>query len=91
MELFDKTNFGATEFVEHVNYNRALEGELERSINTLNPVEQARVHLTEVKDSVFVEQREPAKASVVLKLRLGASLIPQNVTAIQAMVSSAVE
>lgn len=91
MELFDKTNFGATEFVEHVNYNRALEGELERSINTLNPVEQARVHLTEAKDSVFVEQREPAKASVVIKLRMGASLLPQNVTAIQAMVASAVE
>lgn len=90
-ELFDKTNFGATEFVEHVNYNRALEGELERSINTLNPVEQARVHLTEAKDSVFIEQREPAKASVVLKLRVGASLQPQNVTAIQQLVGSAVE
>src|SRR5579871_1901025 len=88
-ELFDKTNFGATEFVEHINYNRALEGELERSINTLNPVEQARVHLTEAKDSVFVEQRQPAKASVVVKLRLGASLQPQNVTAIQQLVSSA--
>lgn len=91
MELFDKTNFGATEFVEHINFNRALEGELERSIGTLNPVEQARVHLTEAKDSVFVEQREPAKASVVIKLRLGASLQPQNVSAIQQLVGSAVE
>lgn len=91
-ELFDKTNFGATEFVEHVNYNRALEGELERSIATLNPVEQARVHLTAAKDSVFLESREPAKASVVVKLRLGAgSLQPQNVTAIQQLVGSAVE
>lgn len=90
-ELFDKTNFGATEFVEHVNYNRALEGELERSIGTLNPVEQARVHLTAAKDSVFVESREPAKASVVVKLRLGATLQPQNVTAIQQLVASAVE
>jgi flagellar M-ring protein FliF len=90
-ELFDKTNFGATEFVEHVNYNRALEGELERSIATLNPVEQARVHLTAAKDSVFVESREPAKASVVVKLRLGAALQPQNVTAIQQLIASAVE
>ena len=90
-ELFDKTNFGATEFVEHVNYNRALEGELERSIGTLNPVEQARVHLTAAKDSVFVEAREQAKASVVVKLRLGSVLTPQNVTAIQQLVSSAVE
>ncbi len=45
-ELFDKTNFGATEFAEHVNYRRALEGELERSIMSLSEVEQARVHLT---------------------------------------------
>jgi flagellar M-ring protein FliF len=90
-ELFDKTNFGATEFVEHVNYNRALEGELERSIATLNPVEQARVHLTAAKDSVFVESREPAKASVVVKLKIGSALTPRNVTAIQQLVSSAVE
>ena len=90
-ELFDKTTFGATEFVEHVNYNRALEGELERSIGSLNSIEQARVHLTAAKESVFVESREQAKASVVVKLRAGASLFPQNVTAIQQLVASAVE
>jgi flagellar M-ring protein FliF len=90
-ELFDKTNFGATEFVEHVNYNRALEGELERSIGSLNAVEVARVHLTAAKESVFVESREPAKASVIVKLKLGATLLPQNVTAIQQLVGSAVE
>lgn len=90
-ELFDKTNFGATEFVEHVNYNRALEGELERSIGSLNAVQQARVHLTEAKDSVFVESREPAKGSVILTLKPGASLTPQNVLAIQQLVASAVE
>ena len=90
-ELFDKTTFGATEFVEHVNYNRALEGELERSIGSLNSIEQARVHLTAAKDSVFLESREQAKASVVVKLRAGASLFPQNVTAIQQLVASAVE
>ena len=90
-ELFDKTNFGATEFVEHVNYNRALEGELERSIGSLNAVEVARVHLTAAKDSVFVESREAAKASVVLKLKPGTTLLPQNVTAIQQLVGSAVE
>ena len=90
-ELFDKTNFGATEFVEHVNYNRALEGELERSIGSLNAVEVARVHLTAAKDSVFVESREQAKASVVVKLKPGALLLPQNVSAIQQLVGSAVE
>ena len=90
-ELFDKTNFGATEFVEHVNYNRALEGELERSIGSLNAVEVARIHLTSAKDSVFVESREQAKASVVVKLKPGALLLPQNVSAIQQLVGSAVE
>jgi flagellar M-ring protein FliF len=90
-ELFDKTTFGATEFVEHVNYNRALEGELERSIGSLNEIEQARVHLTAAKDSVFIESREPAKASVVVRLKPGAALSPQNVAAIQQLVGSAVE
>jgi flagellar M-ring protein FliF len=90
-ELFDKTNFGATEFVEHVNYNRALEGELERSIGSLAAVEQARVHLTAAKESVFIESREPAKASVILRLKAGANLLPQNVVAIQQLVASAVE
>ena len=62
-ELFDKTNLGATEFTEHVNYRRALEGELERSVMSLAEVEQARVHLTFPKDSVFLEPQQPAKAA----------------------------
>src|SRR5579883_3491739 len=78
-ELFDKTNFGATEFVEHINYQRALEGELERSMMALAEVEQARVHLTFAKESVFLESAQPAKASVMLRLRPGARLQPQNV------------
>jgi flagellar M-ring protein FliF len=56
-ELFDKTNLGATEFTEHINYRRALEGELERSVMSLASVEQARIHLTFPKDSVFPEFR----------------------------------
>ena len=90
-ELFDKTTFGATEFVEHINYGRALEGELERSVSSLTAIEESRVHLTFSKDSLFIESREPAKASVVLKLRPGATLSAQNVTAIQQLVASAVE
>jgi flagellar M-ring protein FliF len=90
-ELFDKTNLGATEFTEHVNYRRALEGELERSVTSLAEVEQARVHLTFPKDSVFLEEKEPAKASVLVKLRPGARLAPQNVQAIDHLVASAVE
>lgn len=90
-ELFDKTNFGATEFAEHVNYRRALEGELERSIMSLSSVEQARVHLTFPKDSVFLESRQSGKASAILRLRPGAKLLPQNVSALTNMIASAVE
>ena len=53
-ELFDKTNLGATEFVEHINYRRALEGELERSVMALSEVEQARVHVTFPRTPVFL-------------------------------------
>ena len=90
-ELFDKTNLGASEFTEHVNYRRALEGELERSVMSLAEVEQARVHLTFPKDSVFLDQQQPAKASVLVKIKPGAKLAPQNVTAINHLVASAVE
>lgn len=90
-ELFDKTNLGATEFAEHVNYRRALEGELERSVMSMAEVEQARVHLTFPKDSVFLEAQQPAKASVLVKTRPGARLSKQNVIAINHLVASAVE
>jgi flagellar M-ring protein FliF len=90
-ELFDKSNFGATEFVEHINYQRALEGELERSVMSLAEVEQARVHITMAKDSVFLEQQQPAKASVMVKLRPHSQISPQNVIAIANLVASAVE
>lgn len=90
-EIFDRNNLGATDFVEHVNYARALEGELERSVSALSEVEQARVHITFPKDSVFLESREPAKASVLVKLRPGAALSPRNVTALQHLLASAVE
>jgi flagellar M-ring protein FliF len=90
-ELFDKTNFGATEFSEHVNFRRALEGELERSVMALAEVERARVHVTFAKDSVFLESRQPAKASVLVKLRPGAVLSQQNVLAITHLTASAVE
>jgi flagellar M-ring protein FliF len=90
-EIFDKTNLGATEFTEHINYRRALEGELERSVMSLAEVEQARVHVTFPKDSVFLESQQPAKASVLVKLRQGTHLAPQNVLAIDHLVSAAVE
>ncbi|MGP0075355.1 MAG: flagellar basal-body MS-ring/collar protein FliF [Bryobacteraceae bacterium] len=90
-EIFDKTNFGITDFAEHVNYRRALEGELERSVMAISEVQQARVHVTLPKDSVFTDAREPAKASVLVGLRPGTRLSSSNVVAITNLVSSAVE
>jgi flagellar M-ring protein FliF len=90
-EIFDKTNFGITDFAEHVNYRRALEGELERSVMAISEVQQARVHVTLPKDSVFTDAREPAKASVLVGLRPGTRLSQSNVIAITNLVSSAVE
>ncbi len=90
-ELFDKNSFGASDFDEQVNYHRALEGELERSVMSLAEVEQARVHITFPKDSLFLDARQPAKASVLVKLRAGARLAPQNVAAICQLVASAVD
>jgi flagellar M-ring protein FliF len=68
-ELFDRTTFGATDFQEHVNYQRALEGELARTISSISEVAGARVHIAMPKPSLFVGQEQPTKASVVLKLR----------------------
>ena len=71
-ELFDKPNWVGSEFDEQVNYQRALEGELEHTVGSLADVESARVHLVLAHDSLFRDQDRPAKASVVLKLRRGA-------------------
>jgi flagellar M-ring protein FliF len=90
-ELFDKTNFGASDFAEQVNYHRALEGELERSVMSLAEVEQARVHITFPKESIFLESHQPAKASVLVKLRAGSQLSAQNVASICQLTASAVE
>jgi flagellar M-ring protein FliF len=90
-ELFDKTTIGMSDFTEQVNYHRALEGELERSVMSLAEVEQARVHITFPKDSLFLDSRRPAKASVLVKLREGSQLSPQNVAAICQLAASAVD
>ena len=90
-ELFDKQNLGSTEFDDRIRLRRAIEGELERSVMTLTGVEAARVHVTFAKDSVFSDLRQPAKASVLIRLRPGANLSAQSVAAIQHLAASAVE
>lgn len=91
LELFDQNNWGVTDFAQKVNYRRALEGELERTILTLNEVERARVHLVMPKDALFAEDRQPAKASVVLRLAGPGTLDRGKVRAIQNLVAFAVE
>ena len=89
-EIFDKVSWGQTEFDEKVNYQRALEGELERTIQTIRNVKSARVHLVMATDSVFVDRERGAKASVTLRLRRG-SLSREDLSAISRLVAAAVD
>ncbi|HEY4010884.1 MAG TPA: flagellar basal-body MS-ring/collar protein FliF [Acidobacteriaceae bacterium] len=89
-ELFDKPNWVGSEFDERVNYQRALEGELEHTIESLASVKSAHVHLVLPHESLFTERQEEAKASVLLKLRQR-DLSPQEVDAIRNLVASAVD
>ena len=68
-EIFDKPDWMGSDFAEKVNYQRALEGELERTIQTLSEVESARVHIVLPRESLFTDSEREAKASIVLKLR----------------------
>ena len=90
-ELFDKPNLGITDFAEKVNYRRAQEGELARTIMAMPEVESARVHLSMSKESMFADQRQAAKASVMLKLKTGETLAPQRALGISLLTASAVE
>jgi flagellar M-ring protein FliF len=89
-ELFDKPNWVGSEFDERVNYQRALEGELEHTIGTLGVVKSARVHLVLPQPSLFSAEEKVAKASVVLKLRR-ASVDPDEADAIRSLVAGSVE
>jgi len=90
-ELFDRPNFGATDFVQKLNYQRALQGELARTIAQLREVQQARVHLAIPQPTVFADREKPTTASVVLTLRPGGRLAPDQVRAIVHLVSASVE
>jgi flagellar M-ring protein FliF len=89
-ELFDKPNWVGSEFDEKVNYQRALEGELEHTIATIGAVRSARVHLVLPKESLFTSEQQAAKASVVLKLK-STSLAHEQVDSIRNLVAGAVE
>jgi flagellar M-ring protein FliF len=89
-ELFNKSDMGLTDFAQRINYQRALQGELGRTIMTMPAVESARVHLSIGERSIFRDDRVPPKASVSLIPRTGRSLPPGAVRGIQRLVASAV-
>lgn len=90
-ELFDDSDFGITEFAQRVNYQRALQGEIERTIAAMPGVETARVHLTIRRPGLFVGERESSKASVAVTLLPGESLSRGQIAGIRSLVASAVE
>jgi len=87
-ELFDKSNFGMTDFVQNINYQRALAGELTRTINSLNEVQSSRVQIAIPKPSIFVSEQKKSTASVVVSLNNPIS--SSHVRAIQHIVASAI-
>ena len=90
-ELFDDQGLGVSEFTQNLNYRRALEGELARSIMTITSVEKARVHLVLPKPALFKSERQDPRASVVLNLARPGALRGDQVEAIQRLVSGSVE
>jgi flagellar M-ring protein FliF len=89
-ELFNNADFGVSDFVQKVNYQRALQGELTRTILALDQVQDARVHLALPEQSVFKREVNAAKASVTLSLKPGLQLQPNQVAGIQRLVAASV-
>ena len=89
-EIFDNAKLGMTEFVQNVNYQRALQGELSRTIDQIDGVESSRIHIVMPAKSLFIEEDTPATASVSLKLRSGRWLSKDQVQAIVHLVSSSI-
>jgi flagellar M-ring protein FliF len=89
-ELLENQRFGVSQFVEQVNYQRALVGELERSVQAISVVENARVHLAIPKATVFLRDQQRPTASVLLKIQPGRTLEPQQVSAIIHLIASSV-
>ena len=89
-ELFDKTSFTMTDFVQKLNYRRALQGELSRTIRSLAEIDQCRVHLAVPEKSLFMQKETKPKASVLVKLKSGRRLTQSQVQGIVHLVSSSV-
>ena len=90
-EVFDNQSFGTTSFVQKVNKQRALEGELIKTIKYINGIKRARVHLSIPESSPFVQEKKPPSASVIIELGRGVKLTAQEIKGIGSLVSSAVD
>lgn len=89
-ELLENQKFGVSQFVEQVNFQRALEGELEKTIQGISVVENARVHLAIPKSTVFIKDQQKATASVLIKMQPGRTMDPKQVSAVVHLVASSV-
>jgi flagellar M-ring protein FliF len=90
-EIFDKTNFGTSDFVQKLNYRRALQGELSRTIQSLSEIENCRVHLAVPEKNLFMEKESKPSASVMVKLKSGRNLSPNQVQGVVHLIASSVE
>ena len=90
-DIFDRASFGATEFTQQVNYQRAIEGEMAKTVEAMDEVESARVHITQPKESIYADKAERAKASVMIRMRQGRVLSRERTEAVVSLVASAVE
>ncbi|MCK4466874.1 MAG: flagellar M-ring protein FliF, partial [Desulfobacterales bacterium] len=90
-EIFDNKNFGVTDFVQQLNYQRALQGELSRTINGLDEIQHSRVHVVIPKKSLFVEKQAKPTVSVIIKLKTGRRLQASQVEGIAFLVAGSVE
>jgi len=90
-EIFDKTDIGVSEFVQQLNYRRALEGELSRTIQSMAEIDKARVHIVFPKERVFKEDQEQASASIFLSLKGRAQLREEQINGIAQLVAGSIE
>ncbi|HUV49859.1 MAG TPA: flagellar basal-body MS-ring/collar protein FliF [Anaerolineae bacterium] len=90
-EIFDNKNFGVTDFVQQLNYQRALQGELSRTINGLDEIQHSRVHIVIPQKSLFVEKQAKPTASVIIKIKTGRKLRASQIEGIASLVAGSVE
>ena len=90
-EIFDRSQLGTTDFEQRINFYRALSGELSRTIRQMNKIEYARVQITPAEDGLYIDEQEPAKASVLIRVGEQFELSNEEIRSIAHLVSSSVE